>query len=41
MPFLDADHLSKTYRNAEVPVPVFSDLTLQVERGEMLAIVGP
>lgn len=41
MPFLDADRLSKTYRNAEVPVPVFSDLTLQVERGEMLAIVGP
>jgi len=41
MPCLDADHLSKTYRNAEVPVPVFSDLTLQVERGEMLAIVGP
>ena len=41
MPFLDAEHLSKTYRNAEVPVPVFDDLNLQVERGEMLAIVGP
>lgn len=41
MPFLEADDLSKTYRNAEVPVAVFSNLTLKVERGEMLAIVGP
>src|ERR1051325_4152838 len=41
MPFLDAEHLSKTHRNAEVPVPVCDDLNLQVERGEMLAIVGP
>jgi len=41
MPFLEARSLSKTYRNAEVPVPVLSDLQLSVERGEMLAIVGP
>ena len=41
MPFLDARSLSKTYRNAEVPVAVFSNLELAVERGEMLAIVGP
>lgn len=41
MPFLDARDLSKTYRNAEVPVTVLSNLTLEVERGEMLAIVGP
>ncbi|MEO8033596.1 MAG: ABC transporter ATP-binding protein [Acidobacteriota bacterium] len=40
MPFLEAHDLSKTYRNAEVPVAVFSNLT-RVERGEMLAIVGP
>ena len=41
MPFLEAHALSKTYRNAEVPVPVFSDMNVTVERGEMLAVVGP
>ncbi|MCU1230147.1 MAG: transporter related [Acidobacteria bacterium] len=41
MPFLHAQSLSKTYRNAEVPVDVFRHLTIEVERGEMLAIVGP
>ncbi|HEX8151692.1 MAG TPA: ABC transporter ATP-binding protein [Thermoanaerobaculia bacterium] len=41
MPFLEARALSKTYRNAEVPVSVFNGLELAVERGEMLAIVGP
>jgi lipoprotein-releasing system ATP-binding protein len=39
--FLEARALSKTYRNAEVPVAVFSGLELEVARGEMLAIVGP
>ena len=41
MAFLEATNLSKTYRNAEVPVPVFSDMNVTVERGEMLAVVGP
>ena len=41
MAFLEARALSKTYRNAEVPVDVFSGLDLTVEKGEMLAIVGP
>src|SRR6202165_4887728 len=41
MPFLEAHSLSKTYRNAEVPVPVLNDMELTVERGEMLAVVGP
>jgi lipoprotein-releasing system ATP-binding protein len=41
MAFLEARALSKTYRNAEVPVDVFSALDLAVEKGEMLAIVGP
>ena len=40
-PFLEARALSKTYRNAEVPVPVFANLDLEVKRGEMLAVVGP
>jgi len=41
MPFLEARGLTKTYRDAEVPVQVFENLNLEVERGEMLAIVGP
>lgn len=41
MAFLEGHELSKTYRNAEVPVVVFSGLDLVVEKGEMLAIVGP
>lgn len=41
MPFLEARNLSKTYRNAVVPVPVFDTLELEVEQGEMLAVVGP
>ena len=41
MAFLEARSLSKTYRNAEVPVMVFGQLDLAVRKGEMLAIVGP
>src|SRR5438874_9826661 len=41
MPFLQARDLSKTYRNAALPVQVFENLNLDVERGEMLAVVGP
>jgi lipoprotein-releasing system ATP-binding protein len=41
MAFLEGHGLSKTYRNAEVPVVVFSGLELEVEKGEMLAVVGP
>jgi lipoprotein-releasing system ATP-binding protein len=41
MAFLEGHGLSKTYRNAEVPVAVFSELDLAVGKGEMLAIVGP
>lgn len=41
MPFLEATNLSKTYRSAEVPVAVFEAMSIEVERGEMLAIVGP
>jgi lipoprotein-releasing system ATP-binding protein len=41
MAFLEGRGLSKTYRNAEVPVEVFAGLSIEVGRGEMLAIVGP
>ena len=41
MTFLEARGLTKTYRSAEVPVEVFDELELEVEKGELLAIVGP
>jgi lipoprotein-releasing system ATP-binding protein len=41
MAFLEARSLSKTYRDAEVPVDVFEALELNVEEGEMVAVVGP
>jgi lipoprotein-releasing system ATP-binding protein len=41
MTFLTATGLSKSYRDAAVPVEVFRELSLEVERGEILAIVGP
>ena len=41
MSFLEAQGLSKSYRDAAVPVEVFRDLDLSAARGEMLAIVGP
>ena len=41
MSFLRVRGLSKRYLNAAVPVEVFDGLDLEVERGEMLAIVGP
>jgi lipoprotein-releasing system ATP-binding protein len=41
MSFLEARGLGKTYSGAEVPVEVFSAFDMTVERGEMLAIVGP
>jgi lipoprotein-releasing system ATP-binding protein len=41
MAFLEAHSLSKTYRDAEVPVDVFEELDLVVDEGEMVAVVGP
>src|SRR5437763_15780273 len=41
MAFLEARGLAKVYRNAGVPVQVCEALDLGVERGEMLAIIGP
>ncbi len=41
MTFLEAHELSKTYRDAEIPVDVFQGLELAVDEGEMVAVVGP
>lgn len=40
MPILEARSLSRTYRLGKVDVPVLRDLTLSVEEGEWLAILG-
>ena len=39
-PYIRARGLSKTYRSGPAEVTVFSQLDLEVERGEMLALVG-
>jgi lipoprotein-releasing system ATP-binding protein len=41
MAFLQARGLGKVYHDLEVPVDVFHSFNLDVERGEMVAIVGP
>ncbi len=40
MPILEARSLSRTYRLGKVDVPVLRDLSLSVEEGEWLAILG-
>lgn len=39
--FISASHLAKSYRVGSSPVTVFEDLSLEIKRGEMIAIVGP
>ncbi len=41
MAFLQARSLGKVYQDSEVPVDVFHRFDLEVERGEMVGIVGP
>lgn len=41
MAFLQTRSLGKVYRDAAVPVEVLRALDLEVEKGEMLAVVGP
>jgi lipoprotein-releasing system ATP-binding protein len=39
-PYIRAANLSKVYRSGESDLVIFSELNLEVERGEMLALVG-
>jgi lipoprotein-releasing system ATP-binding protein len=40
MPFIDAQHVDKSYEVGSTRLPVLRDLCLTVEKGEMVAIVG-
>ena len=39
-PYIRARGLSKVYRSGAIDLTVFANLDLEVERGEMLALVG-
>src|SRR5437764_10580106 len=39
-PYIRAQHLSKVYQSGTADLVVFADVNLDVERGEMLALVG-
>jgi lipoprotein-releasing system ATP-binding protein len=38
--YIRARNLSKVYKSGGAPLPIFTDLSLDVHRGEMLALVG-
>ena len=38
---LELEHIFKTYSNDQLDVPALKDVSLQVERGDYLAIMGP
>ena len=40
MPILRTVHLARLYRSGAADLPVFTDINLEVESGERLAIVG-
>jgi len=40
-PLLVAEHVRKVYRTGEIEVQALADLSLRVNRGEMVAVMGP
>ena len=40
MSFIDLKNLTKTYFLGEIQVPVLKGITLQIEQGEMVALMG-
>ena len=40
-PMLKLEHISKSYRTSEVETAALDDVSLEVQRGEFLAIMGP
>lgn len=41
MCILKADHICKNYRTAGISYPVLKDVSLQINKGEIVAIMGP
>jgi putative ABC transport system ATP-binding protein len=41
MPVIQIENVTKIYQMGEVQVPALNGITLQIERGEMVAITGP
>lgn len=40
-PLIEIRHLSKSYENDGVSTPVLFDLSLSIQKGEFVAIMGP
>ena len=40
MPLVRTEHLARVYRSGGADLPVFTDVNLEVEQGERVAIVG-
>ena len=40
-PIVAIEHLSKSYRRGDQVVPVLRDITLEIARGEFIALMGP
>ncbi len=40
MPLIVLEHLSKTYRVGDIDLPVLKDVSLSIERGEFVALMG-
>ncbi|HML17463.1 MAG TPA: ABC transporter ATP-binding protein [Bryobacteraceae bacterium] len=38
---IEVEHLSRTFRIGEMTVPALRDVTLEIERGDFVAIMGP
>ena len=38
---LELKHIYKTYKNGDEDVPILKDVSLSIEKGEYLAIMGP
>jgi ABC-type Fe3+/spermidine/putrescine transport system ATPase subunit len=41
VPFIALQHLSKHYAEGDQPRTIFTDLTLDIQRGEFVALLGP
>ena len=40
-PLIELEGVSRSFPGGDAPVTVLSDVTLSIDRGEMVAIIGP